>query len=140
LAETSLIPLPTAPLNTPPTSISTPPKTNNQINQKRLILLPFGVFPEASWSALLPVFAMATMMLGLEDVTNQMEDPYAFIPYEAMVATTAKDMPRTLREVRACKAAVDAKADALFGKGKDAAAAALPPWPVLLPRKQYYAS
>ena len=36
-----------------------------------LLLLPFGVFPEARWSALLPVFAMSVMMLGLEDAAIQ---------------------------------------------------------------------
>jgi hypothetical protein len=31
--------------------------------------------------ALLPVTVMVTMMLGLEDLAIQMEDPFRFIPY-----------------------------------------------------------
>jgi hypothetical protein len=44
-------------------------------------VLPFGIFPEASWWALVPVSVMALMMLGLEDAAATMEDPFKFIPY-----------------------------------------------------------
>lgn len=99
-----------------------------------LLLLPFGIFPEGSWSALLPVFMMATMMLGLEDLANQMEDPFCFFPFEAMVATTAKDMPRTVRETQACKAMLAGKYAAQ--RAADPDAAAIPPWPELKLRPQ----
>jgi hypothetical protein len=56
------------------------------------------------------------------------------IPAEAMVATTAKDMPRTLREVRDCRAMIAAKYAPVLGDA--AAAAALSPWPALKPRPQ----
>lgn len=46
-----------------------------------LLVLPFGIFPEASWWAMVPVSVMALMMLGLEDATAQMEDPFKFIAY-----------------------------------------------------------
>jgi hypothetical protein len=51
-----------------------------------------------------------------------------------MVATTAKDMPRTLREVRDCRAMIAAKYAPVLGDA--AAAAALSPWPALKPRPQ----
>ena len=41
-----------------------------------LLLLPFGFFPEASWWSLMPISVMAAMMLGLEDLAVQMEDPF----------------------------------------------------------------
>src|SRR5690242_10955919 len=46
-----------------------------------LLILPFGLFPEAGWFELFPVAIMATMMLGLEDLTIQLEDPFKYIPY-----------------------------------------------------------
>ena len=36
---------------------------------------------EASWYAMLPIGVMSAMMLGLEDVAVQHEDPFRFIPY-----------------------------------------------------------
>ncbi len=44
-----------------------------------LLILPFGLFPEAGWFELFPVAIMATMMLGLEDLTIQLEDPFKYI-------------------------------------------------------------
>jgi predicted membrane chloride channel (bestrophin family) len=99
-----------------------------------LLLLPFGVFPEASWSALLPVFMMSCMMLGLEDAANQLEDPFRFFAYEAMAATTAKDMPRTVDEVQACKRMIQAKVRPRLGQL--ASMDELPPFPKLPPRPQ----
>jgi len=46
-----------------------------------LLVLPFGVFPEATWWGLVPVAVMATMMLGLEDLAVQMEDPFKYFAY-----------------------------------------------------------
>lgn len=48
-----------------------------------LLVLPFGIFPEASWWALLPVSVMSAMMLGLEDLACQLEDPFRSIPIGA---------------------------------------------------------
>jgi hypothetical protein len=49
-----------------------------------------------------------------------------------MVATTAKDMPRTVREVRACKGMLADDYGPRFGKeGSE-----MPPWPTLKARKQ----
>ncbi|KAI8462924.1 MAG: Bestrophin, RFP-TM, chloride channel-domain-containing protein [Monoraphidium minutum] len=101
-----------------------------------LLLLPLGVFPEASWSALLPVFTMATMMLGLEDLANQMEEPFQFFAYEAMVSTTAKDMPRTVNEVQACRALLEPGYRPPMAQDGSAAAAGVPPWPTLAPLPQ----
>jgi predicted membrane chloride channel (bestrophin family) len=46
-----------------------------------LLVLPFGIFPEASWWALLLVAVMALMMLGLEDAAVQLEDAFKSIAY-----------------------------------------------------------
>ena len=53
-----------------------------------LLLLPFGIIPdstpnssEATWWAMLPISVMTAMMLGLEDLATQLEDPFKFIPY-----------------------------------------------------------
>lgn len=52
-----------------------------------LLVLPFGIFPEASFWALLPVAVMTAMMLGLEDLACQLEDPFKFIPYGEHLAS-----------------------------------------------------
>lgn len=52
-----------------------------------------------------------------------------------MVATTAKDMPRTVGEVRACKALVNAKYAPELG-GRGGGWDDLPPFPVLKARPQ----
>lgn len=36
---------------------------------------------EASWWAMLPIGVMTGMMLGLEDLAVQLEDPFKFMPY-----------------------------------------------------------
>lgn len=62
-----------------------------------LLLLPFGVIPDSAslrvlqgldksttgstWWAILPISVMTAMMLGLEDLATQLEDPFKFIPY-----------------------------------------------------------
>lgn len=46
-----------------------------------LLVLPFGIFPEASWWSMLPVSVMTVMMLGIEDLASQLEDPFKFMPY-----------------------------------------------------------
>jgi hypothetical protein len=53
-----------------------------------LLLLPFGIVPDtaagaagATWWAMLPISVMTIMMLGLEDLACQLEDPFKFIPY-----------------------------------------------------------
>lgn len=58
-----------------------------------LLLLPFGVIPDstavllgttspsATWWSILPISVMTAMMLGLEDLATQLEDPFKFIPY-----------------------------------------------------------
>jgi hypothetical protein len=46
-----------------------------------LLVLPFGIFPEASWWSMLPVSVMTAMMLGMEDLASQLEDPFKFMPY-----------------------------------------------------------
>jgi hypothetical protein len=60
-----------------------------------LLLLPFGVIPDSvsllqgddkvhtgsTWWAILPISVMTAMMLGLEDLATQLEDPFKFIPY-----------------------------------------------------------
>ncbi len=54
---------------------------------------------------------------------------------EAMVATTAKDMPRTVAEVQACKKMIQHK----YSPMQEAAVTgqlALPAWPELKPRQQ----
>lgn len=52
---------------------------------------------------------------------------------EAMVATTAKDMARTVAEVQACKRMIQHK----YIVGPEAASMEdLPPWPTLKPRPQ----
>lgn len=101
-----------------------------------LLLLPFGVFPEASWSAMLPVFCMSTMMLGLEDLSNQIEDPFRFFAYEAMVSTSAKDMIRTIREIQDCKKFIDRSYSPPFAPDGSNAELGIPPWPTLKPLPQ----
>ncbi len=46
-----------------------------------LLLLPFGIFPEADLSALLPALVMSVMLLGLEDAAIQLEDPFRHFAY-----------------------------------------------------------
>ena len=53
-----------------------------------LLLLPFGIIPDyasaspgATWWSILPIAVMTAMMLGLEDLAAQLEDPFKFIPY-----------------------------------------------------------
>jgi hypothetical protein len=81
-----------------------------------LLVLPFGIFPEASWWALVPVSVMALMMLGLEDATAQMEDPFKFIPYggyqmRAICEVACKEIGKSCMSVavKACAKKKDAK-------------------------------
>jgi hypothetical protein len=46
-----------------------------------LLLLPFGIFPEGSWWSFVPVSVMVMMMLGLEDLAVQLEDPFQSFPH-----------------------------------------------------------
>jgi predicted membrane chloride channel (bestrophin family) len=66
-----------------------------------LLLLPFGIIPdstpnssEATWWALLPISVMTAMMLGLEDLATQLEDPFKFIPYGEAADCLAGCAPR----------------------------------------------
>jgi hypothetical protein len=52
---------------------------------------------------------------------------------EAMAATTAKDMPRTVAEVQACKRMIQQK---YAPPGQAASMQDLPPWPELKPQPQ----
>lgn len=54
---------------------------------------------------------------------------------EPMVATTAKDMPRTVAEVQACKTMIQQKYICAL-QGTAAWAQDTPPWPELKPRPQ----
>jgi hypothetical protein len=63
-----------------------------------LLLLPFGIMPrdedasalgsDPTWWAMLPISVMTAMMLGLEDLATQLEDPFKFIPYGEAAHTT----------------------------------------------------
>ena len=53
-----------------------------------------------------------------------------------MVATTAKDMPRTLKEVRDCQAIISAKYAPALGQRGSQEEAGLPAWPQLKPLPQ----
>lgn len=52
------------------------------------------------------------------------------------MATTAKDMPRTVREVQDCKAMIAGKYQPAMGLSGPPEAAGLPPFPVLKPLPQ----
>jgi hypothetical protein len=74
---------------------------------------------------------------GIPNMLQQLFSNVYAMPAEPMVATTAKDMPRTVAEVQACKRMIQQKyIQQPAAQSHVACVQDMPPWPDLTPRPQ----
>ncbi|KAI8463571.1 MAG: Bestrophin, RFP-TM, chloride channel-domain-containing protein [Monoraphidium minutum] len=74
-----------------------------------------GRAPGALWWEAAAAVLLSVILLGVDEVCNQLEDPFWAMPLEAIVATTIRDVPRVNKEVQALKQLVDRKTAAAAG-------------------------
>lgn len=82
-----------------------------------LLFLPLGLWNDADWFGIIAVFWLALLLLGVDEVANQMEDPFGWLPLEAIVESTQRDAARALPEAKALRALVEQGVGGPVGRG-----------------------
>lgn len=68
-----------------------------------LMLIPFGVWTTESWFALGAMFFVALLLLSVDEIATQMENPFPLLPMDEMMDSTVRDTERALSEAAALR-------------------------------------
>jgi predicted membrane chloride channel (bestrophin family) len=57
-------------------------------------MLPFGLWEQDNWVLLMPFLFLSILMLGVDEVACQLENPWPLIPMRAYLKSTLQDTKR----------------------------------------------
>ncbi|PSC76560.1 deoxyribodipyrimidine photo-lyase [Micractinium conductrix] len=68
-----------------------------------LLLLPLGLWEGTAWFGLVAMFFTALLLLCVDEVATQLENPFPLLPLEEILDSTVRDTGRALEEVDALR-------------------------------------